>query len=236
VIVTYATPISVAVASELRTTPVVFVNVSDPIASGLVASFQRPEGNATGFVDLEPSISGKLVELLRQLVPGLARAVCLFNPDMPGGSALYIEPAQAAAGALGVAFAAAPVHDAMEIERAIEMAAREPNSGLVQIPDSFNALHGRTILRSTARHRLPAIGYYRLFSTNGGLASYGVDYVDQSRRAATYVDRLLRGARPAELPVQLPTRFELVINLATARTLGIEVPPSLLARADEVIE
>jgi putative ABC transport system substrate-binding protein len=148
----------------------------------------------------------------------------------------HIEPARAAAAALGVALAPTQVRDAAEIERAIEMAAREPNSGFVQIPDSFNALHGGTILRSTAHHRLPAIGYYRLFSANGGLASYGVDYVDQSRRAATYVDRLLRGARPAELPVQLPTRFELVINLATARTLGIEVPADLLARADEVIE
>jgi putative ABC transport system substrate-binding protein len=237
VIVASTTSVAEAVQRETRTTPIVFVAVSDPVASGLVAGFQRPDGNATGFVDLEPSISGKLVELLKQAVPGLAHAVCLFNPTLSaGGGASQVEPARAAAAALGVAFVAAPVRDAAEIELTIEMAAREPNSGLVLIPDLFNALHESDIIASAARHRLPAIGYYRQFSTHGGLAAYGVDYLDLVRRGATYVDRLLRGARPADLPVQLPTRFELVINLATARTLGIEVPSSLVARADEVVE
>ena len=237
VIVGHTTAAVAALLRETRTIPIVFIGVTDPIGSGFVTSLSRPGGNVTGFVDLEPSLGSKWVELLKQMVPNLTRLGCIFNPaTAAGGGAYYMSSVETAASSLGVQAVAAPARNADEIERVLTSLAGDPAAGLVVMPDIFNGIH-RTLIISTAnRLRVPAVYAFRFFATGGGLASYGVDLTDLFRRGAVYTDRVLRGALAADLPVQLPTKFELVINLKTAKDLGLEVPPSLVARADEVIE
>ena len=237
VIVGHTTAAVAALLRETRTIPIVFIGVTDPIGSGFVTSLSRPGGNVTGFVDLEPSLGSKWVELLKQMVPKLTRLGCIFNPvTAAGGGSYYMSSVETAASSLGVQAVAAPAHNAEEIERVLTSLAGDPAAGLVVMPDIFNGIH-RTLIISTANHlRVPAVYAFRFFATGGGLASYGVDLTDLFRRGAAYADRVLRGALAADLPVQLPTKFELVINLKTAKDLGLEVPSPLLARADEVIE
>jgi putative ABC transport system substrate-binding protein len=237
VIIGHTTAAVTALLRETRTIPIVFVAVTDPIGSDFVGSLSRPGGNVTGFIDLEPSLGSKWVELLKQMVPNLTRLGCIFNPATAvGGGSYYMSSVESAASSLGVQAVATPAHNAEEIERVLTSLAGDPAAGLVVMPDIFNGVH-RTLIISTANHlRVPAVYAFRFFATGGGLASYGVDLTDLFRRGAVYTDRVLRGALAADLPVQLPTKFELVINLKTAKELGLEVPPSLVARADEVIE
>ena len=222
--------------NETRAIPIVFVMVSDPVGTGLVASMTRPGGNITGFTPFEPSLGGKWLELLKDIVPRLARVDVLFNPDTAPNAQAFLESAGTAASALRMSLNQAPVRSDAEIERAIAERAQEPASGLIIVPDVFTAARFRLIVAAAARVRVPVIAPYRYFTTAGGIASYGVNIADEHRRAAVYIHRILRGEKPSALPVQLPTRFELVINLKTARALGLDVPPTLLARADEVIE
>jgi putative ABC transport system substrate-binding protein len=230
-----STPATVALQQETRTIPIVFVNVSDPITSGIVARLDRPSENITGFATLEASLGGKWLELLSEIVPGLKRAAIMFNPDTAPVSA-YVASFEMAARTLKVEPIIAPVHGDGEIEAAIIALGREPGGGLVVMPDVFQEQHRAPILMAAARNNVPAIYYLPDFARDGGLLSYGVDRVDVFRRAATYVDRILRGAKPAELPVQLPTKFEMVVSVKTAKALGLTVPQSILLRADEVIE
>jgi putative tryptophan/tyrosine transport system substrate-binding protein len=237
-ILTHGTAVTTGVSHQTRTVPVVFTVVSDPVGSGFVESFARPGGNLTGFTNfLEPSFAAKWIELLNEIVPGIRRIAIMFNPQPRSGGGLYfVEPAEAAAVSLGKQPVRMPVQSAADVERALEVFAREPGGGLVTPPDTATNLHRGLIVSLAARYRLPGVHPYRFYLTSGGLMSYGMNYADVFRRAAAYVDRILRGDKPGELPVQAPTKFELVINMATAKALGIEVPPALLARADEVIE
>ena len=235
IILTSTTPTTVAVQRETRTIPIVFAIVADPVASGVVAALNRPSGNITGFTQLEASFVGKWLELLSEIAPGLKRAAIMFNPDTAPVSA-YIPSLETAARSLKVVAIIAPVHSDVEIETAIRDIGREPGGGLVVIPDIFTNVHRAPIISAAARNNVPAVSWQSEFARDGGLLSYGYDPVDGYRRAATYVDRILRGAKPAELPVQLPTKFEMIVNLKTAKALGLTVPPALLARADEVIE
>jgi putative ABC transport system substrate-binding protein len=235
IIVTAATVAAVALQRETRTIPIVFANVADPVASGLVARLDRPTGNITGFAILEPSLGGKWLELLSEIAPGLKRAAIMFNPDTAPVS-VYMPSFETAARSLKVVPIVASVHDDLEIETAIIGLGREPLSGLVVMPDTFTAVHRASIISAATRNNVPAVYPLSEFVKDGGLLSYGQDTVDIFRRAATYVDRILRGAKPSELPVQLPSKFEMAVNLKTARTLGLTIPPGLLAIADEVIE
>ena len=231
------TPVTAALLKESRAIPIVFVNVSDPVGDGLVASLARPGGNVTGFTNVEASLGGKWLQLLQEVSPGVARVAVLFNPKVgPGSGSFYLDLVEAAAGSVAVAVIRTAVQDAGEIERAIAAFAREPNGGLIVLPDVTTTNHRARIIAAAARHRLPAVYAYRSAAADGGLVSYGVDVADLYRRAAAYVDRILRGTKPSELPVQSPARFELVVNLKTAKALGLTIPPTLLARADEVIE
>jgi putative ABC transport system substrate-binding protein len=236
VIVATTTPATRAVLEATRTIPVVFTVVSDPVGAGFVPNLPRPGGNVTGFIDVEAALGGKWLELLKQLVPPLARVTTMFNPATVPQTARYPEDIAAVAPQLGVAATPAPVHDAAGIEAAVASLAQEPPGGLIVLPDVFTATHRGTIIDATARRRVPAIYPFGFFAREGGLVSYGVDGPDLHRRAAVYVDRILKGAQPANLPVQAPVKFELLINLKTARALGLTVPPTLLAVADEVIE
>jgi putative tryptophan/tyrosine transport system substrate-binding protein len=235
IIVTNGTLESIAVQRETRTIPIVFANALDPVASGLVARLDRPTGNITGFANLEASLGGKWLELLLEIVPGLKRAAIMFNPDASPVSA-YMPSLETAARSLKVAPTIAPVHGDREIETAIIALGREPVGGLVVLPDAFTLFHRAPIILAAARNNVPAVYFLSTFARDGGLLSYGIDQVDSWRRAATYVDRILRGAKPAELPVQLPTKYEMVVNLKTAKSLGLTVPQSILLSADEVIE
>jgi putative ABC transport system substrate-binding protein len=235
IIVTISTPATVAVQRETRTIPIVFTIVSDPVASGLVARFNQPGGNITGFANMEATIGGKWVELLSEIAPGLKRAAIMFNPDTAPAS-VYMPSFETAARSLKVEPIIAPVHSDVEIETAITALGREPGGGLVVIPDVFTGAHDALIISAAARNNIPVVYYGAPFSREGGLLSYGPEPVDLYRRAATYVDRILRGAKPGDLPVQLPTKFEMVVNLKTAKALGLNVPQSILLRADEVIE
>lgn len=237
-IVTHTTQPTAALQHETKTIPIVFLIVSDPVGSGFVASLPRPGGNITGFINLEASLGGKWIELLKEIRPNATRAALLFNPDTATYSKYYLDPFVAAAHVQGVDATAAPVHNAAEIESAITHLAGQPDAGLVVMPDAFTAVQkNRDLMTSlAARLRLPVIYPYRYFVADGGLISYGIDQVDLYRRAPAYVDRILKGAKPSELPVQLPTRFELVVNMKVAKALGISIPATLLARADEVIE
>jgi putative tryptophan/tyrosine transport system substrate-binding protein len=235
IILTQSTPPTIALQRETRTIPIVFVNVSDPVGSGLVAELKQPGANITGFGYLEPSLGGKWLELLSGIAPGVKRVAIMCNPDTAPVS-VYMPSFETAARSLGVATIIALVHDDVEIETAIITLGREPRGGLVVMPDTFTVSHRAPIISAAARNNVPAVYFLSDFATDGGLLAYGVDPVDTFRRAATYVDRVLRGAKPSELPVQFSTKFELVINLKTAKALGLTLPPNLLAIADEVIE
>jgi ABC-type uncharacterized transport system substrate-binding protein len=218
-----------------RTIPIVFVNVIDPVGSGFVASLAHPGGNATGFTIYEYSMSGKWLELLKEIAPGVTRAAVLRDPAVASGIGQF-GAVQIVAPALGVQMTPVDVRDAGEIERAVAAFARGSHGGLIVTGSALGIVHRELIVTVAARHKLPAVFPGRFYVTSGGLISYGPDLIDQFRRAAGYVDRILKGEKPAELPVQAPTKYELVINLKTAKALGLEVPPALLARADEVIE
>ena len=218
-----------------RQVPVVFVNVSDPVGAGFVASLARPGGNATGFTLFEFGMSGKWLELLKQIAPGLKRAAVLRDAAISSGVA-QLAVLSAAAHSLGVVVSPLDMRNPDSIERGVAAFASGPDGGLVQTTGALGLRHRELIIALAAHHRLPAIYPYRNFPTGGGLMSYGIDTIDGYRRAAGYVDRILKGEKPADLPVQQPTKFELVINLKTAKALGLTVPPSLLATADEVIE
>jgi putative tryptophan/tyrosine transport system substrate-binding protein len=218
-----------------RVVPIVFVHVADPVGGGFVESLAHPGGNTTGFTNLEYGVSGKWLELLKQLAPRVTRAAVLRDSTVSSGTAQFAA-IQAVAPSLGVEVSPVNVRDAVEIERAIAAFARSPNGGLIVTSSAWSAVHRDLIITLSARHKLPAVYYERYFVGAGGLISYGPDFVDQYRRAAGYVDRILKGEKPADLPVQAPTKYELVINLKTAKALGLEIPDKLLALADEVIE
>jgi putative ABC transport system substrate-binding protein len=236
-ICTIATPATAAVVQLTKTIPIVFANVADPVALGFVASYTRPGGNVTGFSAFEPSMGGKWVEILHDLDPRIRRIAILFNPDTaPARGKFFLPPFKAAGTALGVETIEAKVHDASGIEQAIEALSGETGGGLAAMPDTFTGSNRDFIIRLALNHRLPLVAAYRVFSDVGGLVSYGPSTTDLARRAASYVDRILKGEKPAELPIQAPTKFEMVINLGTARALGLTMPPTLLAQADDVIE
>jgi putative ABC transport system substrate-binding protein len=225
-----------ATAAVRRQTPTLFVGVGDPIASGIVARLDRPSENITGFAIFESSLGGKWLQLLSEIAPGLKRATMMFNPDTSPDASRFMRSLETAAQSLKIAPIAAPVHSEVEIETAIIALGREPGGGLVVIPGGFLGAHRASIISAAARNSVPAVYGTSDFPKDGGLLSYGVAPLDGFRRAAIYVDRILRGARPAELPVQLPTKFEMAVNLKTAKALGLTVPQSILLRADEVIE
>ena len=233
-ILTSSTPATAAMLQHTRTIPVLFVLVADPVGSGFVASLPRPGGNATGFTPIVGSLGGKWLELLKEIAPRVARVTVMFNPPTATYVESYLNPFKVAAASLGVETIVAPVHDIPEIEFLVSKS--EPNSGLVVIPDSFTIAHRAEITLLANRYRVPAVYWSRSWAELGGLISFGPYLVDEFRRAAPYADRILRGEKPADLPVQAPTKFELVINLKTAKALGLDVPPTLLATADEVIE
>jgi putative ABC transport system substrate-binding protein len=236
IIVTTGTPATVALQRETRTIPIVVAGVTDPVAQHIVARLDRPGGNITGFADFgEASLGGKYLELLSEIAPGLKRAAIMFNPETAPVSA-FMPSLETAARSLKVEPIIAPVHDDVEIETAIISLGREPGRGLVVMPDVFSQEHRVPIILAAARNNVPAVYGFSYFVRDGGLLSYGVDQVDIWRRAASYVDRILRGEKPGDLPVQLPTKFEMVVNRKTATALGLEVPPSIMLRATEVIE
>jgi putative tryptophan/tyrosine transport system substrate-binding protein len=236
IIVTDTTPATVAVQRETRTIPIVFTNVGDPVGSGLVASLNRPGQNITGFALFEASLGGKWLELLSEIVPGLKRAAIMFNPDTPPAS-FYVPAFEAAARSLKVASIVAPVHSDTEIETAIIALGREPRGGLVVNADPFMFQHRAATISAAVRNNVPAVIPSGITAgAEDALLFYGPDLVDPFRRAAPYVDRILRGEKPDDLPVQLPVKYEMVVNLKTAKALGLEIPPQLLARANEVIE
>jgi putative tryptophan/tyrosine transport system substrate-binding protein len=236
VVFAMTTPSVNAVLHETRTIPIVFTLVTDPVAQGLVESLVRPGGNITGFTILEPEIAGKLVEVLKEIAPATARAAVIFNPDTEPYYKLYMSSIEAAAASFAMKTFEAPTHNRAEIEAAISALAREPAGGVIAMSGTFTTVHRDLIIALAARYRLPAAYPFRFFVADGGLISYGGDLKDTQRRAAIYVDRILKGANPADLPIQLPTKFDLVINLTTAKALGLTIPESFLLRADEVIE
>src|SRR5262245_8236650 len=235
IILAGGTAATVALQRETRTIPIVFVNVADPVASGIVARLDRQSGNITGFALFEASLAGKWLELLSEIAPGLKRVAIMFNPITAPVSA-YMPSLETAARSLKVTPTPAPVHSDAEIETAIIALGREPGGGLVVISDGFAIVHRARIISAAARNNVPVVCSQSVFARDGGLLSYGVDQVDTFRRGASYIDRILRGAKPAELPIQLPTKFEMIVNLKTAKALGLAVPRSILLRADEVIE
>jgi ABC-type uncharacterized transport system substrate-binding protein len=237
VIVCETTPTLKAVADQTSTIPIVFVSVTDPVSDGFVADLAHPGGNITGFTNFEATMGGKWIELLRKIAPSSKRVGVIFNPDTaPGGGGFFLKSVAASAPALQTEVLPFPVHNDGEIESAVKGLGGESGGGLVIMQDVFMAVHRPTIIAQAAASRVPTIFPWRFGATDGGLASYGVDVTDLHRRAAAYVDRILKGTRPADLPVQQPTRFELVINLKTAKALGIEVSQMLQATADEIIE
>jgi putative tryptophan/tyrosine transport system substrate-binding protein len=234
-IFTSSTPAAAAMLQATHTIPVVFVLVADPVGNGFVASLPRPGGNVTGFTPIVGSLGGKWAEMLKEIAPRIARVTMLFNPAAAPFIESYVKPFKAAASSLGVEAMIAPADDMAAVESLVTIEARK-NSGLVVIPDAFTELHRVEIASLTVRHHVPAVDWSRSFAEGGGLISYGPYLVEEYRRAATYADRILKGEKPSELPVQTPVKFELVINNKTAKTLGLNVPPALLSRADEVIE
>ncbi len=226
-----------ALLSMTRTVPVVFLHVADPVTNGFVLNLARPGGNVTGITNIEPSIGGKWLQLLKEMAPAVARSALLVNPDTePDRGAIFINPFEAAARALGVMSVKGEVHDLQGIEAVMAGLATEPRGGVVVTPNAFFAGHSAKIVALAEQFRLPAVYPYRYYVAQGGLLSYGVNNIDLFRQAAPYVDRILRGSKPADLPVQQPTRFALVINKKTAQALSLTVPQSLVASADEVIE
>jgi putative ABC transport system substrate-binding protein len=235
-ILSHGTPNTSALLQQTHTVPIVFVHVADPVGSGFVASLPRPGGNVTGFTSLVPTMAGKWVELLKETAPRLVRVALLFNPKTAPYAEYYLGPFKAAAASFGVEAIAAPARDMAELESIMAAQAREPNGGVVAMPDTFLLAHRAEVTELAARYRLPAVYAFRVFTDLRGLMSYGIDIRDQFRNAATYADRILKGAKPSELPVQAPVKFELVINMKTAKALGLDVPVHLQQRADEVIE
>jgi putative tryptophan/tyrosine transport system substrate-binding protein len=235
-ILSATTPTTASLRQQTLVIPIVFANVSDPVGSGFVASLSRPGGNTTGFINLEDSMAGKWLGLLKEIAPQASEVAFVFNPTTAPYAEYYLNPFKTAARSLGVEAIAMPVSNSSDLESAIAGQVWGFKGGLIVMPDSFTTAHGSEIVSLADRYRLPAIYPYRFFAELGGLLSYGNDQLDNFRRAATYVDRILKGARPSELPVQVPVKFELVINLKTAKALGLTIPPSLLARADAVIE
>jgi putative ABC transport system substrate-binding protein len=235
IIVTNTTAPIVTLQRETPTIPIVFASANDPVATGIVPRFNQPGGNITGFATSEISLVGKRLELLSEIAPGLKRAAIMFNPDTTFASA-YMPSFETAAQSLKVAQIIAPVHSDVEIETAIIALGREPGGGLVAMADAFMVAHRAPIILAAARNNVPAVYALSEFVRDGGLLSYDVDRVDSFRRAASYVDRILRGEKPGDLPVQLPVKYEMVLNLKTAKALGLAIPPSIRLRADEVIE
>jgi putative ABC transport system substrate-binding protein len=235
IILTHGVPATVALQRETRTIPIVFATMNEPVANGIVPGLNQPGGNITGFANLEASMGGKWLELLSEIAPGLKRAAMMFNPDAVAASP-YMPSLETAARSFKVAPIIAPVHSDVEIETTIVALGREPGGGLVAMPDNFTFARRASIISAAARNNVPAVYGMSDFARDGGLLSYGVDQVDLWRRAASYVDRVLRGERPGDLPVQFPTKYEMAVNLKTAKALGLTVPPSMRLLADEVIE
>jgi ABC-type uncharacterized transport system substrate-binding protein len=225
-----------ALHREASATPIVFVMVSDPVGMHYVDSMARPGGNVTGFTPFEPSLGSKWLSLLKEIAPNVEHIGLLFNPETGNNAAAFVRPIELAASSFGVKSIVSPQKDSAEIDHIILVQSQMPNSGLIFLPDAFTAAHRQRLVALIAKHRVPAIYPLRMFSVAGGLVSYGIDIDHLFQQAASYVDRILRGARPGDLPVQAPTKFEFVINVKTARALGLEIPATLLARADEVIE
>jgi putative ABC transport system substrate-binding protein len=236
VLIGHSTPSSKGLLKQTHSIPIVFLTVTDPMGQGLVSSLSRPGRNITGFSVFEFSLGTKWLETLKQITPGVRRVTAIFNPDTAPYYELYLRSINAGTPSLGIESIAAQVHSLTDIENAIRKVGSEPESGLFVLPDSHNVVHRKRIIELAAQYRLPAIYYFRYFASDGGLISYGPDEMDLFRRTAGYVDQILRGANPGDLPVQQPTKFELVINLKTAKVLGIAVPQALLVAADEVIE
>ncbi|AMN41932.1 ABC transporter substrate-binding protein [Rhodoplanes sp. Z2-YC6860] len=231
-----ATPSLIALRQATTTHPIVFVSVADPVGQGFVPSLSRPGGNITGFSVEEASMGGKWLEVLKEAAPRIALVATIYNPDTAPYAPMFQPSLYAAADRLKLSLRITPVHDARGMEYVIQATAREPNSGLLVLPDSFMFAQRTSLVGLMAKHNMPALYPIRPFATDGGLIAYGIDRVDLFRRAATYVDRILKGAKPSELPVQQPVKFELAINLKTAKALGLTIPQSLLLSADEVIE
>jgi putative ABC transport system substrate-binding protein len=240
VILAYAPPAVAALQRETRSIPIVFVQVSNPVGAGFVASMARPAGNITGFTSFEWTVGGKWLQTLKEIAPHVTRSAVIFNPDNPAAGG-FLGAIEAAVPSLGIQVTPVAVRASVDperavLERAVDAFGREPNGGMIVLPDFVIITLRQPIVALAARNRLPTVYPFRYFATAGGLISYGVDQIEQSRQAASYVDRILKGEKPADLPVQAPTKFETVINLKTAMALGLEIPPMLLARADEVIE
>jgi putative ABC transport system substrate-binding protein len=236
VLLSHITPTTAALLKHTHAIPIVFATVSDPVGSGFVATFQRPSGNVTGFTSIEPTMSGKWLQLLKEIAPRVVRVAFLFNPATAPYSKYFLNPLNTAALSVGVKAIAAPVDDMSTLNSVVAAEARQRNSGLIVCPDSFMDVHRAEVALLASRYRLPAVYPFRQFSEVGGLLSYGNDQRDNYQRAAVYVDRILRGATPLELPVQAPVRFELVINLKTAKALNLTIPQSLLSQADQIID
>jgi putative ABC transport system substrate-binding protein len=235
IILTNGIVATAALQREARTIPIVFGSAGDPVATGIVPRLDRPGGNITGFATYEPTLAGKYLELLSEIAPGLKRAAIMFNPDIAVTSP-YMPSLETAARSLKVEPIIAHIRSDAEIETAIIAMEREPGAGLVVMGDPFTIAHRAAIISAAARNNVPAVYGFSYFARNGGLLSYGVDQVDLFRRAATYVDRILRGEKPGDLPVQFPVKYEMAVNRTTATALGLAIPPSILLRADEVIE
>jgi ABC-type uncharacterized transport system substrate-binding protein len=235
VILAHTVTVAAALQKETSTIPIVFVSLADPIGSGFIASLARPGGNMTGLTTFEASIAGKWVSMLKEVTPRIKRAAFVANPEVKTYG-FYLRAVQAPAAALAIEVEPRPVKNAAEITNVIEEFARVSDGGLILPPDVLTATHGDLIIALAARHRLPAVYAFGYLVAAGGLMSYGTDRVDEMRQAASYIDRILRGDKPADLPVQAPTKFETIVNLKTAKALGITIPPGLLLAADEVIE
>jgi putative tryptophan/tyrosine transport system substrate-binding protein len=238
-IVTYTTPATDAVRKATRSVPILFVAVSDPIGTGFVESFSRPGGNITGFTNFEATMGGKWLELIRDIAPSVKRVAMLFNPATANAGAsggVYLQSMKAAADVLGIELSVSPVNDPAEIDGAFAAMAESPGGGLIVMPNVFTARNQERIVAQAARFHIPTVYPLQHFVAAGGLMSYGIDYRDQFRLAASYADRILKGGKATDLPVQQPTKFELVINRKTAKALGLDIPATLLARVDEVIE
>jgi putative ABC transport system substrate-binding protein len=231
-----AHPTTAALLQQTRTIPIIFANAVDPVGQGFIANLSRPGGNVTGFINFEASVAGKYLELLKEIAPRVNRVAMYFNPATAPYVEIYLNAFKAAAASLSVEPIAAPVRDVVELETVIAALAREPNGGLIAMPDGFNNAHRAEVTSLAARYRLPAVYPGRQFTEVGGLLSYGNDIRDNYRRTVDYVDRILKGEKPSELPAQFPVKFDRGVNLKTAKALGLEVPWDLQQRADEVIE
>jgi len=231
-----STPVTTALREQSGAVPIVFTQVTDPVGQGLVPNLAHPGGNLSGFTSFEFSIGTKWLEALKQTAPHVTQVAPVFNPQSAPYADLFLRPIEAAAPSFSVALIRAAVRDPADVDRVFDALAREPNGGLIVLPDISMTNYREAIVALAARHRVPAIYPLRVFAASGGLMSYGTDVTEVFRRAAAYVDRILKGTSPGKLPIQAPTKYELVINLKTAKALGLEVPPTLLARADEVIE